>query len=50
MELQPRELIQEVNFVYDVLDIGFVLKSKTIITDLVKKRINRKSLETTKLL
>lgn len=39
MELQPRELTQEVNFVYDVLDIGFVLKSKTIITDLVKKEL-----------
>lgn len=50
VELQPRELTQEVNYFYDVLDIGFVLKSKTIITDLVKKRIIRKSLETTKLL
>lgn len=35
VELQPRELKQEVNYVYDVLDIGFVLKSKIIITDLV---------------
>jgi len=39
VELQPRELKQEVNYVYDVLDIGFVLKSKTIITDLVKKEL-----------
>lgn len=49
--MQPRELNQKFNFVRDVLDIGFVLKSKTVITDLVKKkkkRITRKSLETTK--
>ncbi|KAE9537022.1 hypothetical protein AGLY_006829 [Aphis glycines] len=39
VELQPRELKQEVNYVYVVLDIGFVLKSKTFIMDLVKKEL-----------
>lgn len=47
VELQPCELTQKLNFVHDVIDIGFVVKSKTYYR-FGKQRAARKPLETAK--
>lgn len=39
MELQPSDLTQELNFFHAVLVISFLLISKTIINNLIKKEL-----------
>lgn len=39
IELQPLKLTQELNFFHTVLDMSYILKSKTIIADLVLKEL-----------